>query len=169
MKPWDFLKQFCSQTWPGQENTSNIETSLRGRRSKGKGKGIRAWDHARVLSRLKLPFTKLPFPSLSNACHAGYIETKSNDNRKATKQELDRYEVTKENIADRIFVLGKVTNGTGNGEWGFRREGRGESNLICLSPGESQPFKLTTSHPFSPNLYHHLVTHPVRLRFLLSF
>ena len=24
------------------------------------------------LSRLKLPFPKLPFPSLSNACHAGY-------------------------------------------------------------------------------------------------
>ena len=33
--------------------------SLRGRSSKGKGQGIRA----RV---------KLPFPSLSNACHAGY-------------------------------------------------------------------------------------------------
>ena len=56
-------------------------TSLRGRRSKGKGKGIRTRDHARgrreedslppssraprLLSRLKLPFTKLPFPSLS--------------------------------------------------------------------------------------------------------
>ena len=25
------------------------------------------------LSRLKLPFPKLPFPSLSNACHAGYF------------------------------------------------------------------------------------------------
>ena len=24
------------------------------------------------LSRLKLPFPKLPFPSISNACHAGY-------------------------------------------------------------------------------------------------
>ena len=24
------------------------------------------------LSRPKLPFSKLPFPSLSNACHAGY-------------------------------------------------------------------------------------------------
>ena len=36
--------------------------SLRGRRSKGKGKGISP----------KLPFPKLPFPSLSNACHAGY-------------------------------------------------------------------------------------------------
>ena len=60
--------------------------SLRGRRSKGKGKGIRARDHARgrreggelpraplaFLSRLKLPFPKLPFPSLLNACHAGY-------------------------------------------------------------------------------------------------
>ena len=120
MKPWDFLKQFCTGTWPGQENTSNIET-------------------------------------------------KSNDNRKATKRELDRYEVTKENIADRIFFLGKVTNGRRDGEWGFRREGRGESNLICLSAGESQPFKLTTSHRFSPNLYHHLGTHPVRLRFFLSF
>ena len=60
-------------------------TSLRGRRLKGKGKGIRARDHARrvpppllprtpltFLSRLKLPFPKLPFSSLSNACHAGY-------------------------------------------------------------------------------------------------
>ena len=53
-------------------------SSLRGRRSKGKGKGIRARDHTRgrraplvFLSRLKLPFPKLPFPSLSNACHAG--------------------------------------------------------------------------------------------------
>ena len=79
-------------------------TSLRGRRSKGKGKGIRTRDHARgrreevslppssraprLLSRLKLPFTKLPFPSLSlpfpfpfpslsNACHAGYWSTSS--------------------------------------------------------------------------------------------
>ena len=25
------------------------------------------------LSRLKLSFPKLPFPSLSNACHAGYL------------------------------------------------------------------------------------------------
>ena len=25
------------------------------------------------LSRLKLPFPKLPLPSLSNACHAGYL------------------------------------------------------------------------------------------------
>ena len=24
--PWDFLEQFCTGTWPGQENTSNIET-----------------------------------------------------------------------------------------------------------------------------------------------
>ena len=60
--------------------------SLRGRRSKGKGKGIRARDHARgrrfpsllpraplaFLSRLKLPCPKLPFPSLSKVCHAGY-------------------------------------------------------------------------------------------------
>ena len=48
--------------------------SLRGRRSKGKGKGIWARDHASLafFSRLKLPFPKHPFPSLSNACHAAY-------------------------------------------------------------------------------------------------
>ena len=72
-----------------------------------------------------------------------------------------RYEVTK--IAPSAFFLGG-----GDGEWGFRREGRGELNLICLWPGESHPFKLdklTTSHPFSPNLYHHLVAHPVPLVF----
>ena len=71
-----------------------------------------------------------------------------------------RYEVTK--IAPSAFF------GGGDGEWGFRREGRGELNLICLWPGESHPFKLdklTTSHPFSPNLYHHLVAHPVPLVF----
>ena len=53
--------------------------SLLGRRSKGKGKGkgIRARDHLlpraplAFHSRLKLPFPKLPFPSLSNACLAG--------------------------------------------------------------------------------------------------
>ena len=60
----------------------------------------------------------------------------------------------------------------GTGESGFRREGRGESNLICLSPADSQPFildKLTTSHPFSLKLHHNLVrTRPVPLRPLLS-
>ena len=47
---------------------------LRGRRSKGKGKGIWARDRASLafFSRLKLPFPKYPFLSLSNACHAGY-------------------------------------------------------------------------------------------------
>ena len=51
-------------------------TSLRGRRSKGKGKGIRARDHARgrreapyALSRAQIP------PSPLNACHAGYCHT----------------------------------------------------------------------------------------------
>ena len=64
----------------------------RGRELRREGKGIRARDHARgrreegfssllpraplaFLSRLKLPFPKLPFPSLSNACHAGYSHT----------------------------------------------------------------------------------------------
>ena len=66
--------------------------SLRGRRLKGKGKGVLGGRETRgareeggrethssllphaplaFLSRLKLPFPKLPFPSLSNACHAG--------------------------------------------------------------------------------------------------
>ena len=43
---------------------SVILSSLRGRRSKGKGKGIRARAH--VLSRAQFP------PSPFNACHAGY-------------------------------------------------------------------------------------------------
>ena len=53
-------------------------SSLRGRRSKGKGKEGN-WSTTSLLpraslaflSRLKLRFPKLPFPSLSNACHAG--------------------------------------------------------------------------------------------------
>ena len=72
VKRWSFLLSQVSAT-------TKIFPSLRGRRSKGKGKGIRARDHARgrrsaplaFLSRLKLHFPKLPFPSLSNACHAG--------------------------------------------------------------------------------------------------
>ena len=44
-------------------STIRAEFSLRGRRSKGKGKGISP----------KLPFSKLPFPSLSNACEAEFI------------------------------------------------------------------------------------------------
>ena len=40
------------------------------------------------LSRLKLPFPKLPFPSLSNACHAGYFLSDENDeNSKTGKDE----------------------------------------------------------------------------------
>ena len=53
------------------------KSSLRGRHSKGKGKGIRARDHARG-SREKVPFlspsrTQIPpSPSPFNACHARY-------------------------------------------------------------------------------------------------
>ena len=57
----------------------NPFSSLRGRRLKGKGKGVLGARETRgareeggmlaFLSHLKLPF---PFPSLSNACHAGY-------------------------------------------------------------------------------------------------
>ena len=61
--------------------------SLRGRRSKGKGKAIRAQDPPRAplafLSRLKLPF-----PSLSNACHAGYRHAKIGPHTKSHKPEL---------------------------------------------------------------------------------
>ena len=58
------------------------EVSLRGRRSKGKGKGIRARGHARGRrgtaflfflprgSRAQIP----PSPSAFNACHASYRE-----------------------------------------------------------------------------------------------
>ena len=57
--------------------------SLPGRRSKGKGKGIRARDHARgrreegnaflyILPRApKFPLSRSPSPSPFNACHAG--------------------------------------------------------------------------------------------------
>ena len=52
-----------------------MRSSLRERRSKGKGKGIRARDHARgrrdegnALSRAQIS------PSPFNACHAGYTE-----------------------------------------------------------------------------------------------
>ena len=96
-------------------------------------------------------------------------EYKQYRNQKQRQQKGDekrtRYEVTK--IASSAFSYRKSTL-FGDGEWGFRREGRGESNLICLSPGESHPFKLdklTTSHSFSPNLHHYLVTHPVPLVF----
>ena len=57
----------------------NPFSSLRGRRLKGKGKGVLGARETRgareeggtlaFLSHLKLPF---PFPFLSNACHAGY-------------------------------------------------------------------------------------------------
>ena len=67
-----YFLSILSVKCPGQ--MSFCGSSLRGRCSKGKGKGIRARDHAPLafLSRLKLLFPKLPFPSLSNACHAGY-------------------------------------------------------------------------------------------------
>ena len=90
------ISRFTSVT---EEHIHRVAASLRGRRSKGKGKGIRARDHARgtpnpnpnpnppssraprVLSRLKFPFPKLPFPSLSNACHAGYVAAKFNTSK----------------------------------------------------------------------------------------
>ena len=97
----------------------------------------------------------------------------NNDNRKATKQGLVlRWQ---KNKGDRIFFSGKVAfwgiadGGSGASEG---RQGRGESNLICLSPGVSQPFKinkLTSSHHFSPNLDCNLVTHSVPLRFFAKF
>ena len=72
VKRWSFLSSQVSAT-------TKIFPSLRGRRSKGKGKGIRARDHARgrreraprVSLAPKTPFSKTPFLSLSNACHAG--------------------------------------------------------------------------------------------------
>ena len=58
------------------------------RKGKGKGKGIRARD---LLPRAPLSFLsrlKLPFPSLSNACHAGYFPSDENDeNSKTGKDE----------------------------------------------------------------------------------
>ena len=52
--------------------TGHARPSLRGRRSKGKGKGIRERDHA-LPARAQIP----PFPSLFNACHAGYARPNS--------------------------------------------------------------------------------------------
>ena len=60
---------------PGSQPTGNIRThiaSLRGRRLKGKAKvvcernarGARGGKEGAFLSRLKLPFPKIPFPSL---------------------------------------------------------------------------------------------------------
>ena len=46
-----------------------LQNSLRGRRLKGKGKGILG---ARGAPLAFLSHLKLPFPSLSNACHGGY-------------------------------------------------------------------------------------------------
>ena len=49
---------------------SHFNSSLRGRRSKGKRKGIRARDHA-CPSRARIP--PPPSPSPFNACYAGYF------------------------------------------------------------------------------------------------
>ena len=85
-------------------------------------------------------------------------EYKQHRKQKQRQQKGDekrtRYEVTKIAPSASAFSQERYLN-----FWG-----RGESNIICLSPRKSHPFKLdklTTSHPFSPNLYHHLVTHPV--------
>ena len=56
----------------GHARPSLRRLSLRGRRSKGKGKGIRARDHA-LPARAQIP----PFPSPFNACHAGYARPDS--------------------------------------------------------------------------------------------
>ena len=39
-EPWDFLEQFCSGTWPDEENTSNIEKKNQ-RQQKGDEKRTR--------------------------------------------------------------------------------------------------------------------------------
>ena len=131
----------------------------------------------RILVRRNFPrIPEKPWDFLEKFCSGTWpdqentsnIENKSNDNRKATKNSLwgDKNSTVR-------FFSGKVPFlGTGDGEWGFRRAGRGESNLTCLSPGESHPFKLdklTTSHPFSPILYHHLLTHPGSTSFFAKF
>ena len=79
-------------------------SSLRGRRSKGKGKGIRARDHARgrreegnavpFLSPSRAPRAltrqNSPFPFPFNACHAGYGISPKVDNIvvQVTRQDL---------------------------------------------------------------------------------
>ena len=44
------------------------------------------------LSRLKLPFPKLPFPSLLNACHASYFNLKNNNSVPFENQSMDLFE-----------------------------------------------------------------------------
>ena len=128
--------------WLGQENTGNFE-------SKNNLKGRDNNDGSRKATKLH-----------------EYVRRWQNEKQKYVPLFL-------KNSADRIFFSGKVpflVRGTESGAL----EGRvgGESNLICLSPGESWLFfldKLTTSLPFSSSLYHHLVAHPVPLCFWLSF
>ena len=81
--------------------------------------------------------------SLAGSREYKQYRTKNNDNTKTTKQELVKN--WSKNKADRIFFLRKGTF------FASEAEGRGESNVICLSPADSQPFnldKLTNSHPF---------------------
>ena len=49
--------------------------SLRGRRLKGKGKGVLGARETREAPLAFLSRPKPPFPSLSNACHAGYCDS----------------------------------------------------------------------------------------------
>ena len=61
--------------WPNVHghNVYRALCSLHGRRLKRKGKGVlRARETREVRPLASLVRLKLPFPSLSNACHAGY-------------------------------------------------------------------------------------------------
>ena len=70
-----------------------VSLGLRGRHSKGKGKGIRARDHVpHALSRAQIP------PSPFNTCHAGQVSlvSSSQTERLRLQKKLKRLEVFKE-------------------------------------------------------------------------
>ena len=80
---------------------------------------------------------------------------------KQYRKQKHRQQKGDENSTVRFFS-GKVPFfGTGGRRGGFRRESRGESNLTCLSPGESHPKldKLTHFHPFYITIYWHTRVH----------
>ena len=128
------------------------------------------WINAKEFSEDSWEMTVGFFRTILHGNLARSREYEQYRNQKQRQQKGDETKFVmrwQKNKSDRIFFLRKGTVfDTGDEEWGFRREGREESHLTCLWPGESHPSKprkLTTSHPFLPILHHHLVTHTVPL------
>ena len=81
---WARLWPRSTPVWPGSWcKGCPYSLSLRGRRLKGKGKGVLGARESRFPSR-----PKPPFPSLSNACHAGYysLKKKKSQTKNQTKK-----------------------------------------------------------------------------------